>query len=923
MPSVQDGLKSRNIANDSNRKAGPAPYAEKDLLPPPDRKRKYHELENPPDIWDSFIIKQTQQDAATDAPIFRPRLLLPRGHLPLAYLDTSGTAGYDQKIKLFSAQIPVLETACQGDQADTLPLVLITESSGESLYAVERVQHGIYAQCKLARWIGLKHLEVLQDLGTHHVTPPERPYLGKTDHWWQGIGSHNRREGSPSIIQPDTSSYHKTRCDLRKPAYISTEPTPSLKDVPSTGRIEPPSVVTKGGNNPPSQEPPLSSWEHSLQTPDDLLKSIKTQYKELLYRSKASLAYFAKGPLSRARAGFSDDNDGPASRRCLVEHLRALIIPLDLLDKKYRVALPCLVKDLPSANISDDERHEVAAKYKKSTRKSKKERIGKNGLYPEEELDVLGWWLNCIASAPAHGSPELLTQAANARILEQRTRETFLQIILVLEVLALESTQPNHSVDQSLDKEPRESELPEEKGKRKKPQDLGLLLELSVDRLCIWQSMAVEKDDSSEKIDDVGRGNTGLSSSNKKQDINRLREFCVDVVLPFYTARLPLISRSLCKKLGGPSSHSPARLAPNKVGSASLKPPKPGAAVKRSQPRQPRRTLERVLTDDRTSQKPLPRLFRSATDSVVPSLKREPSEILLSKVPVAKPDHHLSKRYSQREVDLTAVSQAKEAKVKKKAELEQELKGAIAALKRPNPRMAVKELVESAERRATGAKSRKPRHPVRNPFAQSVQIMATPSANRRRDVYASQTSQLQKSAVIAEDVEEIPPSSCLRVPASTTKLLADPQAKSNSAEPRRYLLPTVEQTPTRGPSKFSKLNNISNASPSAAKQAITTTSSWLMAAEPQLSIPDTSRKHAYQLPSSRSGVQGTPSRRTSTGPKGSLPRSGIESTPVKSSKTVSANLAVISNNITSSPMPKGGDVSIYESLGWDDVDELM
>lgn len=178
------------------------------------------------------------------------------------------------------------------------------------------------------------------------------------------------------------------------------------------------------------------------------------------------------------------------------------------------------------------------------------------------------------------------------------------------------------------------------------------------------------------------------------------------LIFSSYTARLPLISRSLCKKLGGPSSHSPARLAPNKVGSASLKPPKPGAAVKRSQPRQPRRTLERVLTDDRTSQKPLPRLFRSATDSVVPSLKREPSEILLSKVPVAKPDHHLSKRYSQREVDLTAVSQAKEAKVKKKAELEQELKGAIAALKRPNPRMAVKELVESAERRATGAKSR-------------------------------------------------------------------------------------------------------------------------------------------------------------------------------------------------------------------------
>ncbi|KAL8854590.1 MAG: hypothetical protein Q9221_000625 [Calogaya cf. arnoldii] len=854
-------------------------------------------------------MQQYQQHAATDTPPFRPRLLLPRGRLPLAYLDTSSATGYDKGTRLFSAWITILETAHQEDQANALPLVLITESSGESLYAIERVQNGVYAQCKLAAWIGLKHLEALQELNKCDATSPKRAYLGRTDQWWQGITSHKRREGSPSIVQPHTSSYYKTRCDLRKPAYIATEPTHPLKEVPSAEPIEPPTVVIKGGNSPASQEQLPSSWEHRSQDPDDLLKSVRTQYKELLYQSKASLAYFAKGPLSRARAGFSADTHGPASRHRLVEYLRALIIPLDLLDKKYREALPSLIKDLPSASISDDERHDIVAKYKKSTRKSKKERLGKNGLYPEEELDVLGWWLSCTASAPAYGSLEITTGATNAKILEQRTRETYLQIILVLEVLALESTQPNHSADQGPDKEPEESGFPEKKQKRKKPQDVGLLLELSVDRLCIWQSMAVEKDDSSANVSDAGRAKTGQCSFSKKQDINHLREFCVDVILPFYTARLPVLSRSLCKKLGGPSSHSPARPAQKKVGPITLQPPKPGAAVKRSQPRQPRRTLERVLTDNRMSHKPPPRLSRSATDSVVPNLKREPSEVSLSKVPVSKPDLHVSKRYSQREVDLTAISQAKEAKVKKKAEIEQELQGAIAALKKPNPRMAVKELVESAERRATGAKSRKPKHPVRNPFAQSVQIMATPSANRRRDVYASRTSQVQKSAVIPEDVE-IAPSSCIRVPASSI------QAKSNSTEPWKYLKPTVEQTPTRGPSKLARLNNRVNATPNAAKSAMT--------AEPQLSVLDTSRKHEYQLPSYRLNVQGTPSRRSSTGFKGSVPRSGIENTPVKSSENVSANLAAISSEITSSPMPQGGNVSIYESLGWDDdVDELI
>ena len=66
----------------------------------------------------------------------------------------------------------------------------------------------------------------------------------------------------------------------------------------------------------------------------------------------------------------------------------------------------------------------------------------------------------------------------------------------------------------------------------------------------------------------------------------------------------------------------------------------------------------------------------------------------------------MHKRYSQREVDLHATSQAAEAKLKKKARVEQELQDAIAALKKPNPRMAVKELIEDAERRATASHSR-------------------------------------------------------------------------------------------------------------------------------------------------------------------------------------------------------------------------
>ena len=171
-----------------------------------------------------------------------------------------------------------------------------------------------------------------------------------------------------------------------------------------------------------------------------------------------------------------------------------------------------------------------------------------------------------------------------------------------------------------------------------------------------------------------------------------------------YGARLPDLTTLLCQKLGGPKQPSPRR-PPLARATSSYASTKPGASIQRQQIRKSRRTLERVLTDERfASQKPPPSLSRSATAPVLPQVKREVSDTSLSSIPLNRVAMH--KRYSQREVDLHATSQATEAKLKKKARVEQELQGAIATLKKPNPRMAVKELVEDAERRTTASHSR-------------------------------------------------------------------------------------------------------------------------------------------------------------------------------------------------------------------------
>lgn len=163
-----------------------------------------------------------------------------------------------------------------------------------------------------------------------------------------------------------------------------------------------------------------------------------------------------------------------------------------------------------------------------------------------------------------------------------------------------------------------------------------------------------------------------------------------------------------------------------KAASSSQLNQKLGKAMQRPGARKPRPTLERVLTDEKAaSQRRGPGLSRSNTDSALPGLKREVSDTSLTAISLNRVALHKTKRYTQREVDLKAASQAAEAKAKKKARVEQELQGAIAALKKPNPRLAVKELVEAAEQRTAGSHSRSKSYADANGFQQLLTCTRT------------------------------------------------------------------------------------------------------------------------------------------------------------------------------------------------------
>ena len=105
-------------------------------------------------------------------------------------------------------------------------------------------------------------------------------------------------------------------------------------------------------------------------------------------------------------------------------------------------------------------------------------------------------------------------------------------------------------------------------------------------------------------------------------------------------------------------------------------------------------------------------LMRSATASIIPGLKREASEApSLSNIPASdsqpvkanRPGVLNSKRFSQREVDLSSLAPELNSKRARQLNIEAQLKEAISALKKPNRELAGKDIVENAEKRTASA----------------------------------------------------------------------------------------------------------------------------------------------------------------------------------------------------------------------------
>lgn len=807
---------------------------------------------------------------------FTPQCLLSRSQLPLAFLDTAQDSS-----RLFAASVDVLE-ACHeyGDDASVLIVDSVFENE-QRLYAIERVQRRKYALCRLARCVTTD--EVLER-ATLELRPLDsrrkRQALdspGETGQpWWNAAAV---------AVQQITTARPSTMPQL----YMRSQQATEAAQVEVAAAVPDDAVLSQ----------PASL--------DETSQELARQYLDALYLSRMPLAYFVKGPLARARAAFSSQ---PAD---VIAFLRGIILTSAVMDKKFREVFAELIKaDALLATPGT-----VSAKPKRK-RKWKPKR-DKQGLFVDEKDYIEQWWQKTEANSKDAATNETFDAVLRRRSQVVRNRETLLQVIVIMEILALEATtQPAPIASEMTSTSAVESQGQtlkpadaEKKLRKKKELNVTAILDTLVERLNIFHTLE------SSPV----RTREGENGSVKPDTKDDLKTFATEVIIPFFTSRIYEVANSTSKKLGGPSAPRPV----DKKTTAAPTSRKPGEPTIRQPPeKKPRKPLGRTSTDtlNKIGRQP-PVLHRSITDldALGPLIKRENSEtpsLSLHNISAAKdvPRKRTTvlDQYAARhkQIDLSAMSQNLEQKKAKNKSIEDKiLRDALNGIRKPNRALATEETAKNADESFARALARsKPNksqtHRSNTTTREARTITATPGhikatpAPRRRAVPQTNDSGEHGSGSTAV------------VPSSSARLLVEPDAVPGSTFAvlqtvhRQRQQKNMLETPSRGFARFMPVG---------------------LAREPGTLLVESP---TLNRTAPRAGISATPMRPLRMPSLAETPMSKLKiaTGAAQSAPTAVTSIQRDDSGIgLSSVMPDGSDkiaVDIYDALGWnnDDYDDL-
>lgn len=234
-----------------------------------------------------------------------PLLVTPRSCLPLAYLDLAGNTKRAPGTQLFSARLPALESVLQGGISDHPVLIARGGSITATLYAIERVDTGLYALCPLGQWVTIEALEQVHAVSVN-VIAPKKPRHERVDpqdsDWWRDLAI---KDDGAILLRSD-----RRETEIPRNVRLCLKARPPAKDTPVLDTLQLPLSVTKEPipiiadvcTNSASHEPPMQTKEGlrneeepcllSTQSTEDVLSMLRIQYQENLYISKVKLFGF-------------------------------------------------------------------------------------------------------------------------------------------------------------------------------------------------------------------------------------------------------------------------------------------------------------------------------------------------------------------------------------------------------------------------------------------------------------------------------------------------------------------------------------------------------------------------------------------------------------------------------------------------------
>ena len=203
--------------------------------------------------------------------------------MPLAYLDLFGAREDLPRSNLFSAHIELLEDIVLDNRWPGQPTVVIAESAiNDGLFAIERVQEGIYAMCRLRKWVTVNAIEQLHiipvDIANTQKRQCHKQPLIRQNSWWSAAAidfkSASRYDQSKD---PGFEKTREVRLCLQKPQQCSNTPAQDIQEIPPS--------ITQGQ----AESSVRDTLQEAAQDPEEVLNMVRAQYQDALYTSKARL----------------------------------------------------------------------------------------------------------------------------------------------------------------------------------------------------------------------------------------------------------------------------------------------------------------------------------------------------------------------------------------------------------------------------------------------------------------------------------------------------------------------------------------------------------------------------------------------------------------------------------------------------------